>query len=76
MLVRGKFLSDARLSTHLWHVGVMTVDRAAGQTFYREILGLTSPLPGGRNESIDTPATDRNTETKFPPLDPKQSSHA
>lgn len=70
MLVRGRFLSDARLSTHLWHVGVMTVDRAAGQTFYREILGLTSPLPGGRNESIDTPATDRNTETKFPPLDP------
>jgi catechol 2,3-dioxygenase-like lactoylglutathione lyase family enzyme len=70
VLSRGKSLSEQRLSTHLWHVGVMTTDRAAGQAFYREKLGLTSPLPGGRNESIDTPATDRNTETKFPPLDP------
>ena len=67
---RGRFLSPDRISTHLWHIGVMTEDREAAGPFYREKLGFVSGLPGGRGESIDTPNRDSNTETKHPPLDP------
>ena len=68
-LARGKFLSPDRLSTHIWHVGLMTTDRDAIAPFYQGKLGLGRQLPGGRGESIDTPAGDSNTETKYPPLD-------
>ena len=67
---RGKFLSTDRISTHIWHVGLMTTDREAIAPFYQQKLGLGRQLPGGRGESIDTPAGDSNTETKYPRLDP------
>ena len=69
-LARGKFLSPDRISTHIWHVGLMTTDREAVNPFYQGKLGLGRQLPGGKGESIDTPAGDSNTETKFPRLDP------
>jgi hypothetical protein len=48
----------------------MTTDRAEGAAFYGDKLGVAGGLPGGRGESIDTPSTDSNTETKHPRLDP------
>jgi catechol 2,3-dioxygenase-like lactoylglutathione lyase family enzyme len=71
-IARGRFLSDDRVSTHLWHVGIYTSDPAARTAFYEQKLGLTGgrDLPGGRGEFIETPRTDRNLETKHPPLDP------
>jgi catechol 2,3-dioxygenase-like lactoylglutathione lyase family enzyme len=70
---RGRFLSPDRISTHLWHVGIYTSDRAAGRVFYEEKLGFARgrDLPGGRGEYIETPSSDRNLETKHPPLDPE-----
>jgi len=72
VLARGKFLDARRLSTHLWHVGIYTKDRASVAPFYQDKLGLVRgrDIPGGRGEYIETPSSDRNTETKFPPLDP------
>jgi catechol 2,3-dioxygenase-like lactoylglutathione lyase family enzyme len=72
MLTRGKFLEARRLSTHLWHVGIYTKDRESVTPFYQDKLGFARgrDLPGGRGEYIETPNSDRNTETKFPPLDP------
>jgi catechol 2,3-dioxygenase-like lactoylglutathione lyase family enzyme len=71
-LGRGKFLDARRLSTHLWHVGIYTKDRDSAMPFYGDKLGFIKgrDLPGGRGEYIETPSSDRNTETKFPPLDP------
>ncbi len=70
--VRGKFLDGRRLSTHLWHVGIYTKDRESVTSFYQDKLGFARgrDLPGTRGEYIETPSSDRNTETKFPPLDP------
>jgi catechol 2,3-dioxygenase-like lactoylglutathione lyase family enzyme len=70
---RGRFLSPDRVSTHLWHVGIYTSDRATGRAFYEEKLGFARgrDLPGGRGEYIETPSSDRNLETKHPPLDPE-----
>jgi len=71
-LARGQFLGGDRVSTHLWHVGIYTSDPASRTTFYEQKLGLIGgrDLPGGRGEFIETPRTDRNLETKHPPLDP------
>jgi len=71
-LAKGKFLDPRRLSTHLWHVGIYTKDRNSVTPFYQDKLGFARgrDLPGGRDEYIETPSSDRNTETKFPPLDP------
>jgi len=71
-LARGKFLDPRRLSTHLWHVGLYTSDRQSIAPFYQDKLGFAGgrDLPGGRGEYIETPSSDRNLETKFPPLDP------
>jgi catechol 2,3-dioxygenase-like lactoylglutathione lyase family enzyme len=67
---RGKFLGDGRISTHLLHAGIMVKDRA-NTAFYSEKLGFPQgKIPGPRNEYVETPSSDRNTETKFPPLDP------
>ena len=68
-LARGKFLSPDRLSTHIWHVGLRTTDREAIAPFWAKLGIPGGDLPGGRNESIDNPANDSNTETKYPPLD-------
>jgi catechol 2,3-dioxygenase-like lactoylglutathione lyase family enzyme len=72
-LARGRFLSPDRVSTHLWHVGIYTSDPAMRTAFYEQKLGLMGgrDLPGGRNEYIETPRSDRNLETKHPPLDPE-----
>jgi lactoylglutathione lyase len=71
-LARGRFLGTGRLSTHLWHVGIYTKARESVLPFYQDKLGFARgrDLPGGRGEYIETPSSDRNLETKFPPLDP------
>lgn len=70
--LRGKLLGNQRLSTHLWHAGIYTKDRASVTAFYQDKLGFARgrDIPGTRGEYIETPNSDRNTETKFPPLDP------
>jgi catechol 2,3-dioxygenase-like lactoylglutathione lyase family enzyme len=70
--VRGRSPAVVPVSTHLWHVGIYTSDRAAGRAFYEEKLGFARgrDLPGGRGEYVETPSSDRNLETKNPPLDP------
>jgi lactoylglutathione lyase len=75
-LARGQFLSPDRVSTHIWHVGLMTTDREAIAPFYQGKLGLGRQLPGGRGESIDTPGGDSNTETKHPRLDRNNPAQA
>jgi lactoylglutathione lyase len=71
-MARGRFLGPDRVSTHLWHVGIYMSDPAMRTAFYEQKLGLAGgrDLPGGRNEYIETPRSDRNLETKHPPLDP------
>ncbi len=71
---RGKFLSPDRISTHLWHVGVMTKDAATSGPLYREKLGFTNLRFGTRNENLETPSRDSNTETK-PPLTDTPATH-
>jgi catechol 2,3-dioxygenase-like lactoylglutathione lyase family enzyme len=70
---RGKLLTPDRLSTHLWHVGIMSKDRAKSTPFYKDMIGLENGrnVPGGRGEYVELPASDRNLETKDPPLDPE-----
>jgi catechol 2,3-dioxygenase-like lactoylglutathione lyase family enzyme len=68
--LRGKLLDARRISTHLWHVGIYTEDRAASAPFYGEKLGLPRGRDVGRGEYIETPSSDSNTETKHPRLDP------
>lgn len=72
--VRGRFLSPDRISTHLWHVGVMTKDAAASGPFYWEKLGFTNLRFGTRGEYLETPGRDLNTETK-PPLADTPATH-
>ena len=69
---RGKFMDSRRLATHLQHVGIYTASRDSVVPFYQDKIGLARgrDLPGGRGEYIETPNSDRNLETKFPPLDP------
>ena len=70
-LARGKFLSATRITTHISHVGVMMKDRAGGMPFYQK-LGFENSrtIPGGKGEFVELPSSDRNLETKDPPLDP------
>ena len=69
-LARGKYLSDARLSTHLLHAATMAKDDDV-RSFFQEKLGFGRRLPGDRGDYIELPASDSNLETKNPPLDPK-----
>jgi lactoylglutathione lyase len=55
---RGRFLSPDRISTHLWHVGVMTKETAILGPFYRERLGFTNLRFGTRGEYVETPGRD------------------
>jgi catechol 2,3-dioxygenase-like lactoylglutathione lyase family enzyme len=71
---RGKFLSPDRISTHLWHVGIMTKDSATSGPFYREKLGFTNLRFGTRGDYMETPGRDSNTETK-PPLADTPATH-
>ena len=67
--LRGKLLTPERISTHLLHAGTMVADDATKAWWPK--LGLGRMLPGTRGDYIETPATDRNLETKNPPLDPE-----
>jgi catechol 2,3-dioxygenase-like lactoylglutathione lyase family enzyme len=71
-LARGKFLDPRRVSTHLQHVGIYTKNRESVVPFYQDKLGFARgrDVPGTRGDYIETPSSDRNLETKFPPLDP------
>lgn len=66
--LKGKFLGPQRISTHLLHAGTMVTDDET-KTFFQK-LGWGRTLPGVRGDYIETPSTDRNLETKNPPLDP------
>jgi catechol 2,3-dioxygenase-like lactoylglutathione lyase family enzyme len=66
--LRGKLLAPERISTHLLHVGTMVRDDATKAFFAK--LGWGRMLPGVRGDYVETPASDRNLETKNPPLDP------
>lgn len=70
MQARGKMLDAGRLTTHIWHVGIMQKDRAVSSAFYRDKLGFGNGRDAGRGEYIELPSSDRNLETKDPPLDP------
>ena len=75
-LARGKFLDPRRISTHLQHVGIYTKSRDAVVPFYQDKLGFARgrDVPGGRGDYIETPSSDRNLETKYPPLDPNNAA--
>lgn len=67
-LLRGKLLTPERISTHLLHAGTAVTDDATKAFFAK--LGWGKMLPGTRGDYIETPASDKNLETKNPPLDP------
>jgi lactoylglutathione lyase len=70
-LIRGKFLTDTRVSTHILHVGIMMKDRSTGMPFYQKLgLDQLRSISGERGEYVELPSSDRNLETKDPPLDP------
>jgi catechol 2,3-dioxygenase-like lactoylglutathione lyase family enzyme len=48
----GKFLSDARVSDHIIHVGVVVNDRAAADHFYKDILGFKAIWHGGMKDDV------------------------
>jgi catechol 2,3-dioxygenase-like lactoylglutathione lyase family enzyme len=75
-LARGKFLDPRRISTHLQHVGIYTKNRDSVVPFYQDKLGFARgrDVPGGRGDYIETPSSDRNLETKFPPWDPNNQA--
>lgn len=65
----GKLLGTNRVSTRLLHAGTMVRDEPT-KAFFRS-LGWGRLLPGPRGDYVETPASDRNLETKNPPLDPE-----
>jgi lactoylglutathione lyase len=67
--LKGKLLGENRISTRLLHAGTMVRDEPT-KAFFRT-LGWGRLLPGPRGDYIETPASDRNLETKNPPLDPE-----
>jgi lactoylglutathione lyase len=69
-LARGKMLDASRLTTHIWHVGIMQKDRTTSSAFYKDQLGFPNGKDAGRGEYIELPSSDRNLETKDPPLNP------
>jgi lactoylglutathione lyase len=73
---RGKFLGPDRISTHLLHAGFMVKDRAMVTPFYYEKLGFPrGRLPGTRGDYFETSNGDKNTETKYPPLEDTPATH-
>ncbi len=74
--VRGRFLGPDRVSTHLLHAGFMVKDRSRVAPFYYEKLGFPQgKLPGARGDYFETSTGDRNTETKYPPLEDTPATH-
>jgi catechol 2,3-dioxygenase-like lactoylglutathione lyase family enzyme len=70
--LRGKLLAATRISTHLLHAGTLVTDDGTKAFFAK--LGWGRLLPGARGDYIETPAGDRNLETKNPPLDPNNAA--
>lgn len=66
--LKGKLLGKRRIATHLLHAGTLVTDDTTKPFLQR--LGLVGSPFGTRGEYLETPATDRNLETKNPPLDP------
>ncbi|MBO9581711.1 MAG: VOC family protein [Sphingobium sp.] len=66
--LRGRLLGKGRIATHLIHAGTLVTDEATRAFLKR--LGLTGVVFGERRDYLETPETDRNLETKNPPLDP------
>src|SRR5206468_835634 len=56
--------------------GIYTRNRDSVLPFYQDKLGFDRgrDVPGTRRDYIETPGSDRNLETKFPPLDPNNPS--
>ena len=50
-LTRGKFMSDARISQHLKHVGIIVTNFDAEDKFYTDILGFTETWRGSAANS-------------------------
>lgn len=71
-LARGKFLDLRRFSTHIYHVGIFSADRAVMTAFYKDKLGFDAGrnVPGGRGEFLELTGAGRDVETKDPPIDP------
>ncbi len=46
----GKFMSDARISTRIIHVGITVKDQAASDHLYRDILGFHETWHGGMKD--------------------------
>ena len=69
-LLRGKLLDAVQVTSHIWHVGIMQKDRTASAAFYKDKIGLGNGKDTGRGEYVELPSSDRNLETKDPPLDP------
>lgn len=67
--LKGKLLAPTRISPRLLHAGTMVRDEDTKAFFGK--LGWGRLLPGPRGDYIETPSTDRNLETKNPPLDPQ-----
>ena len=67
--LRGKLLTDTRLSTHILHIGTMAKTPADAE-FIRDKLEFGRRLPGERGDYLEPQSVDRNLETKNPPLDP------
>jgi lactoylglutathione lyase len=69
--IRGKLTASTRVSTHLLHAGLMVKDRAIATSFYAEKIGFVQGrMPGKRGDYLEMTSSDKNTETKYPPLDP------
>lgn len=66
--IKGKMLGKKRISTRILHVGTMVKDEPTKAFFSK--FGWGKVLPGARGDYIETPLSDRNLETKDPPLDP------
>lgn len=46
---KGKFLAEARISTHMTHIGVLISELEPAMKFYRDILGFQETWRGGGN---------------------------
>ena len=44
---RGKFIDSRRISTHMWHAGVLVADLERAMPFYRDKLGFVETWRGG-----------------------------
>ena len=75
-LARGKFLSPNRLSTQIWHVGLMTIDRAAVAPFLGQ-AGHPRRRPARRPRRVDRHARRRlQYGVEVPAARPEQSGPA